>query len=97
MIRYALYRVLIGSLVAVACAALFLLIFSSPAPAAKRSVKELGPDLPYSCATVRWAAAIYTVAQLEEARKQHNLPEFTPKQKRQARECLVVPVVIPKP
>ena len=94
--RWALYRILIGSLVAVTCAALFLLIFSSPAPAAKKPAFG-GPDLPYSCATVRWAAAIYTVAQLEEIRKQHNLPEFTPKQKRQARECLVVPVVIPKP
>ena len=44
-----------------------------------------GPDLPYSCITVRWAAAMFSRDYLEEQGRARGITE---RQRRQAQACL---------
>jgi len=53
----------------------------------KTPITEGGPDLPYSCATVRWAAALFSVDQLE-AMGRANGVTLSRKQRRQAAACI---------
>lgn len=51
-------------------------------------VDESGPDLPWPCWLIRWHAAGKTDAELEAMRVAGGVPPLTPKQIRQAKECL---------
>jgi len=69
--------------------AVLLLELTVSTEAAKRKVSvDSGPDLPYSCTMVRWAAALYTPAQLEEMGRANGI-SLSPKQRRQAKACII--------
>ena len=72
-------------------AILVLALLATAADAApakrKRVAVESGPDLPYPCVLVRWYGSMYTVAQLEEMGRANGVV-LSPKQRRQARDCM---------
>jgi len=65
-----------------------ILTTSDALGAPKRRPIDAGPDLPYSCTVIRWAASIYTEAELEALRIYHGIPKLTPKQRKQVKACL---------
>lgn len=71
----------------VAFAIWFLLVAGTEGAIKKRNPITEGPDLPYSCATVRFWASVMTAEQLE-AWGRANGVILTAKQRRQARACL---------
>ena len=69
--------------------ALLLATAADAAPAKRKRVivDDSGPDLPYPCFIVRWYGSRYTAAQLEEMGRANGIA-LSPKQRRQARDCM---------
>jgi len=75
--------------IAVALAIWLLMAVGADGAIKHRNPITEGPDLPYSCTTVRFWASVMTVEQLEAWGKANGVI-LTAKQRRQARACLGV-------